>query len=153
MGLKRDLGRPFLGSESNLEADGGSDGSHVQAIRLNNAIDDLGEGGPYRTPVYSPATNLLYVTDTGPGVTGINAGLVALSVQSDCSLKVAWSDIVGSAISNSPNSTPTLANGVCMSGSTTAASPRSTPRLERRCGTAAPTALRSTRRRSSPTGS
>jgi hypothetical protein len=66
--------------------------------------------------VYDPATNMLYLVDTGPGVSGVAGGLVALAVQSDCSLKVAWSQTVGTAISNSPNSTPTLANGVVYVG-------------------------------------
>ncbi len=106
----------YVTSESNLEADNGANAANVQAIDLNLAIDDLGEGGLSGTPAYSPATNLLYVVDTGPGVSGVAGGLVALSVQPNCSLQVAWSQKVGTAISNSPNSTPTLANGVVYVG-------------------------------------
>jgi outer membrane protein assembly factor BamB len=109
-------GQLYVISASNLEADNGFDASHVQAIQLNNDIDDLGQGGLSGTPTYSSATNMVYVVDTGQGVTGIAAGLVGLSVQSDCSLKVAWSHPVGGAISNSPNSIPTLANGVLFVG-------------------------------------
>jgi outer membrane protein assembly factor BamB len=109
-------GSLYITTEPSLEGNGGSDGSHVQSLQLNITIDDLGLGGLYGTPVYSPDANLLYVTDTGPGINGIAAGLVALTVQPDCSLKVAWSQQVGSAASNSPNSTPTLANGVVYVG-------------------------------------
>jgi Fibronectin type III domain/PQQ-like domain/Viral BACON domain len=109
-------GNLYVTSESSLEANGGTDGSHVQAIALNITIDDLGLGGLYGTPDYDPATNHLFVTDTGPGINGVSAGLVALTVQADCSLKVAWSQSVGGAVSNSPNSTPTLANGVVYVG-------------------------------------
>jgi outer membrane protein assembly factor BamB len=66
--------------------------------------------------MYSATTNMVYVADTGPGVNGIAGGLVALSVQADCSLKVAWSQAVGTAVPDSPNSTPTLANGVVFVG-------------------------------------
>jgi outer membrane protein assembly factor BamB len=106
----------YVLSEANLEADGGYDSSHVQAIQLNTDIDDLGLGGLFGTPTYSPATNMLYVVDSGPGINGIAGGLIALSVQPDCSLKVAWSRTVGTANSNSPNSTATLANGVLFVG-------------------------------------
>ena len=109
-------GNLYVVSEANLEADGGHDATNVQTIQLNTDIDDLGRGGLYGTPSYSQATNMLYVVDTGPGVSGIAGGLVALSVQSDCSLKVAWSQAVGSASPNSPNSNPTLANGVVFVG-------------------------------------
>lgn len=109
-------GKLYATSESSLEANGGSDSSNVQAIQLNADIDDLGKGGVAGTPTYSSATNMLYVVDTGPGVTGIAGGLVALSVQSNCTLQVAWSQAVGTSISNSPNSTATLANGVLYVG-------------------------------------
>jgi hypothetical protein len=109
-------GSLYITSEATLEADTGYDGSHVQAIQLNNTLDDLGLGGLFGTPLYDPATNMLYVTDSGSGYTGVSAGLVALSAQSDCTLKVAWSRAVGTAISNDPISMPTLANGVIYVG-------------------------------------
>lgn len=109
-------GMLYVTSETNLESNGGADSSHVQATALNQAIDDLGEGGLYGTPAYSPSTNLLYVVDSGTGISGVAAGLVALSVQSDCSVKLAWSQPIGSSISDSPNSTPTIANGVVFVG-------------------------------------
>jgi outer membrane protein assembly factor BamB len=109
-------GNLYITTEASVEANGGSDSSHVQALQLNQPFDDLGQGGLFGTPAYSPATNMLYVVDTGPGANGIAGGLVALSIQPDCSLKVAWSQAVGSAIPNSPNSTPTLANGVVFVG-------------------------------------
>jgi outer membrane protein assembly factor BamB len=109
-------GNLYVTTETSLESDGGSDGSHVQAIQLNQSVDDLGEGGLYGTPAYSPSTNLLYVVDSGSGITGVAGGLVALSVQPDCSVKVAWSQPIGTSISDSPNSTPTIANGVVFVG-------------------------------------
>ena len=109
-------GNLYVTSEASLEADTGHDGTNVQVINLNQDIDDLGEGGISGTPVYDPATNMLYLVDTGPGAGGVAGGLVALAVQSNCSLTVAWSQTVGSAISNSPNSTLTLANGVVYVG-------------------------------------
>jgi outer membrane protein assembly factor BamB len=109
-------GKLYVTSESNLEANNGTDGSHVQAIPLNVTFDDLGEGGLFGTPLYDPTTNLVYVSDTGPGLNGVAGGLVALAVQPDCSLAVAWSQPIGSAISDSPNSMPTLANGVVYVG-------------------------------------
>jgi hypothetical protein len=109
-------GNLYVVSEANLEADNGSDGSNVQVIKLNDTYDDLGLGGLFGTPVYDPVTNMVYVSDSGSGVTGVKAGLVALSVRSNCTLQVAWSDTVGTRVSNSPNSTPTLANGVVYVG-------------------------------------
>lgn len=106
----------YVTPEARLEANTGTDGSNVQVISLNQDIDDLGLGGLSGTPVYDPTTNMLYVTDTGPGIGGVAGGLVALSVQPNCGLTVAWSQAVGSAISDSPNSTPTLANGVVYVG-------------------------------------
>jgi hypothetical protein len=109
-------GKLYATSETNLEGDGGGDGSNVQAIQLNQSLDDLGQGGLFGTPAYSPSTNLLYVVDSGSGITGVAGGLIALSVQPDCSLHVAWSQAIGGSISNSPNSTPTIANGVVYVG-------------------------------------
>jgi outer membrane protein assembly factor BamB len=109
-------GKLYVTTEPNLEGNGGADGSHVQSIQLNQPLDDLGRGGLFGTPAYSPSTNLLYVVDSGSGVTGVSGGLVALSVQPDCSVKVAWSQPIGTSISDSPNSTPTIANGVVFVG-------------------------------------
>ena len=74
-------GNLYVTTETSLEGDAGSDGSHVQTIQLNQTIDDLGEGGLDGKLAYSPATNLLYVVDSGSGLTGVAAGLLALSVQ------------------------------------------------------------------------
>ena len=109
-------GNLYVTSEANLESDTGHNGSGVQVLTLNQDIDDLGLGGISGTPVYDPATNMLYIDDTGPGADGVAGGLVALAVQPNCSLTVAWSTAVGTPISNSPNSTPTLANGVIYVG-------------------------------------
>ena len=44
----------------------------------------LEAAGSAELPAFSPATNMVYITDAGPGVPGIAAGLVALRVTSNC---------------------------------------------------------------------
>jgi len=109
-------GNLYVTAESALEANAGYDGSKVQVVAVNDTYDDLGLGGLSGSPVYDPTTNMVYVSDSGAGLTGIKAGLVALAVQPDCSLKVAWSQTVGTPVSNSPNSSPVLADGVIYMG-------------------------------------
>jgi putative pyrroloquinoline-quinone binding quinoprotein len=70
-------------------------------------------------PAYWPTGNMLYVTDGGPGINGINAGVVGLIV--NCNnppnyLQVAWSVPVAAA-NDQPPSPPTVANGVVFVGS------------------------------------
>jgi hypothetical protein len=89
-------------------------GQPLQILNLNVAADSLGSGGIGGTPVYYPATNMLYVSTAGPGVTGVAAGLVGLKVTASCTLQVAWSNQLGG--NDSPNSTPTIANGVVFVG-------------------------------------
>jgi outer membrane protein assembly factor BamB len=91
-----------------------SSGQAEQTIRLNPANDWLGNGGVGGVPAWSPNDQMLYVTDAGPGVAGIAAGVVGLKANPDCTLSVAWSQPVGA--SPSPNSTPTVANGVVYVG-------------------------------------
>jgi PQQ-like domain/Viral BACON domain len=52
----------------------------IQALALNDAYDGPGVGGLIGIPAYWPAGNMLFVTDAGPGINGINAGLVGLDV-------------------------------------------------------------------------
>jgi len=89
-------------------------GQPLQILNLNAAADSLGSGGIGGTAVYYAATNMLYVTTAGPGVTGVAAGLVAMKVTAGCTLQVAWSNPLGG--NDSPNSTPTIANGVIFVG-------------------------------------
>ena len=89
-------------------------GQPLQILNLNAASDSLGSGGIGGTPVYYPATNMLYITDAGPGVTGVAAGLVAMKVTPSCTLQVAWSNPIGG--NDTPNSTPTIANGMVFVG-------------------------------------
>lgn len=84
-------------------------GQPLQSLMLNTANDSLGAGGIGGTSAYWPAANMLFVGDTGPGVTGVNGGLVALKVQPNCTLQTSWSVALATG---APNSTPTLANGV-----------------------------------------
>jgi outer membrane protein assembly factor BamB len=86
----------------------------LQVLTLNAPNDSLGSGGVGGVPAYSPANNMLYITDAGPGVTGVSAGIVALKVTSSCRLQVAWSQPLGG--NDTPNSTPTIANGVVFVG-------------------------------------
>jgi outer membrane protein assembly factor BamB len=89
-------------------------GAPEQQIRLNPANDWLGSGGVGGTPAWWPDGRTVFVSETGPGVTGVNGGVVALSVGADCSLSVAWSKALG--VAPNPDSTPTVANGVVYVG-------------------------------------
>ena len=91
-----------------------ANGQPLQILTLNAAADSLGSGGVGGTPVYNPANNMVYIVDAGPGVTGVAAGLVAMKVTAGCTLQVAWSVQMGG--NDTPNSTPTLANGVVFVG-------------------------------------
>jgi outer membrane protein assembly factor BamB len=85
-----------------------------QTLALNPANDWLGSGGVGGVPAYWKAGRMLFVSDAGTGLPGIAAGIVGLTVQSDCTLKVAWSQPIGG--NTQPNSTPTVANGVVYVG-------------------------------------
>lgn len=63
---------------------------------------------------YSPAANMVYVGDTGTQG-AFDQGLVALSVQPDCSLALAWQASEGEATDESDNIAATIANGVVYS--------------------------------------
>ena len=89
-------------------------GQPLQILALNVANDSLGSGGVGGVPTYSAANNMLYITDAGPGVTGVSAGIVAMNVTASCTLQVAWSHPLSG--NDFPNSTPTLANGVIYVG-------------------------------------
>jgi hypothetical protein len=89
-------------------------GQPLQILSLNGPNDDIGNGAVAGVPAYYPGTNMLYVTDVGPGVTGVAAGVIALKVTSSCNLQVAWSTTLGG--SDMPNSTPTVANGIVFAG-------------------------------------
>ncbi len=103
-------GNLYLMRESDLE----SSGTPIQTLQLNDPNDSLGSGGVGGTFAYWPAGRMLFVGDTGPGVNGVAGGLVGLTIQADCTLKVAWSQQLGG--SDSPNSTPTVADGVVFIG-------------------------------------
>jgi outer membrane protein assembly factor BamB len=103
-------GNFYVMRESDLE----SNGTPIQTLELNAASDGPGTGGVNGVPAYWPAGRMLFVGDTGPGANGVSAGLVGLSIQPDCTLKVAWSQQLGGFAS--PNSTPTVANGVVFLG-------------------------------------
>jgi outer membrane protein assembly factor BamB len=89
-------------------------GAPAQVLTLNTPNDSLGSGGVGGNPAYWSAGRMLFVGDAGSGVTGVSAGLVGLSVASDCTLSVAWSLSLGGG--GLPNSTPTVANGVVFIG-------------------------------------
>ena len=95
-------------------ADLAASGQPLQDITLNIAHDSLGSGGVGGVPAYWSAGNMVFITNTGPGVTGISAGIVGMNVTSSCTLQVAWSAPLGG--NDTPNSTPTLANGVVLVG-------------------------------------
>jgi outer membrane protein assembly factor BamB len=95
-------------------ADLAASGAPLQALTLNGANDSLGNGGVGGVPAYWAAGNMVFVTDAGAGTGGVAAGAVGLTVRPDCTLAVAWSAAQGG--NGSPNSTPTVANGVVFVG-------------------------------------
>ncbi len=86
----------------------------IQILPLNATNDWLGSGGVGGVPAYWAEGRMVFVADAGPGVPGIAAGVVALTVRNDCTLQVAWSQPIGG--NTQPNSTPTIANGVVYVG-------------------------------------
>jgi hypothetical protein len=91
----------------------------LQGLALNIAYDGPGAGGLTGVPAYWPAGSMLFVTDGGPGINGISAGVVGLTV--NCAnppnyLQVAWSVSIAAA-NDQPPSSPTVANGVVFVGS------------------------------------
>ena len=89
-------------------------GQPLQILTLNVANDSLGSGGVGGVPAYSPTANMLFITDAGPGVTGVSAGIVGMNVTASCTLQVAWSHPLSG--NDFPNSTPTIANGLVYVG-------------------------------------
>jgi outer membrane protein assembly factor BamB len=85
-----------------------------QVLPLNVDHDSLGSGGVGGVPAYWAAGNMVFLTDAGPGLNGVSAGVIGLTVTPSCSLQVAWSNALGG--SDQPNSTPTVANGVVFVG-------------------------------------
>ncbi len=89
-------------------------GSPRQTIQLNAPNDSLGSGGVGGVTAWWPTNNMLFVSDAGPGYSGVSAGLVALNVAANCSVSVAWS--VPLSGNDTPNSMATVANGVVFIG-------------------------------------
>jgi hypothetical protein len=91
----------------------------LQSLALNIAFDGPGAGGLTGVPAYWPTGSMVFVTDGGPGINGINAGVVGMTV--NCTnppnyLQVAWS-VPLAAANDQPPSSPTVANGVVFVGS------------------------------------
>jgi outer membrane protein assembly factor BamB len=91
----------------------------IQILALNIPFDGPGVGGMIGIPAYWPTGNMLFVTDAGPGINGINAGVVGLTVNPapGCDLTVAWSDQLPSVGQDQPPSPPTVADGLVFVGS------------------------------------
>lgn len=83
----------------------------VQRLQVANVSDDQFVG----LPAYSPAQNMLYVSNSSDSSSGpFKHGLLAFSVQPNCTLSLAWQQTVGpNAVPSSP---PTVANGVVYYG-------------------------------------
>jgi hypothetical protein len=84
----------------------------VQQIQMTT-----GDGSFQNEPAYDPLTNMLYVSNSSdypPGSPTYLHGLVALKVQADCSLALAWQQPVGQQPDVVPP--PTVANGVVYYG-------------------------------------
>jgi len=90
----------------------------IQSLALNNAFDGPGVGGLIGVPAYWPAGNMLFITDAGPGINGINAGVVGLDVNPApaCDLRVGWSVSLPVVGPDQPPSAPTVADGVVFVG-------------------------------------
>ncbi len=91
----------------------------IQILALNIPFDGPGVGGIIGVPAYWPTGNMLFVTDAGPGINGINAGVVGLKVNPApaCDLQVAWSITLPSVADDQPPSSPTIADNVVFVGS------------------------------------
>jgi outer membrane protein assembly factor BamB len=103
-------GNLYVTATSELAASG----VPLQILQLNPANDWLGNGGVGGVPAYWEAGRMLFVSDVGPGIGTVRGGVVGLSIQADCTLRVAWSVTLGG--NTFPNSTPTVANGVVFVG-------------------------------------
>ena len=91
----------------------------LQSLALNIAYDGPGAGGLTGVPAYWPDGNMLYVTDGGPGINGISAGVVGLTLNCNSPpnyLQVAWS-VPLAAANEQPPSPPTVTDGVVFVGS------------------------------------
>lgn len=88
----------------------------VQSVALNNAFDGPGTGGLIGVPAYWPAGNMLFITDAGPGINGVRAGVVQLIVTPACTLQVGWSVSLPIVGADQPPSAPTVADGVVFVG-------------------------------------
>lgn len=83
----------------------------VQRIQIADANNDELVG----LPAYSPAQNMLYVSNSSDSSSGTyKHGMLAFKVQPNCTLSLAWQQTVGpSPVAPSP---PTVANGVVYYG-------------------------------------
>ena len=90
----------------------------IQSVALNIPFDGPGVGGLIGVPAYWPAGNMLFVTDAGPGINGVNAGVVQLTVNPApaCTLQVGWSVSLPVVGQDQPPSAPTVADGVVFVG-------------------------------------
>jgi hypothetical protein len=93
-------------------------GAPLQAIALNDPFDGPGAGGLTGIPAFWPGGNMLFVTAGGPGINGIKAGVVGLTVSPapSCTLSPTWSVSLAAAL-DQPPSPPTVANGIVFVGS------------------------------------
>ncbi len=90
---------------------GGLNGGPTQRLQIGNVGDWQFNG----IPAYSPVTNTMFIgnsSDSAPFV----EGMVALNVQPDCSLALAWQNSVSDPGPWSSVSPPTVANGVVYYG-------------------------------------
>jgi outer membrane protein assembly factor BamB len=91
----------------------------LQRLQLANV--NLATAGQFiGQPAFSPQTNMLYVSNPSDSSAGtFFHGIVALKVQSDCTLALAWQQQDGSnseSLYSLPYSAPTVANGVVYHG-------------------------------------
>jgi hypothetical protein len=91
-------------------------GTPLQALKFNVAYDPLDKGGVGGVPAYWPAGRMLFITDSGPGFSGIPGGVIGLSIAPApaCTLSVAWTQTLPQLAK--AQTSPTVAGGMVFMG-------------------------------------
>jgi len=86
----------------------------MQRIQIAGNASEPGLGRFIGLPAYSPVTGLVYVSNPGPDAPPFVQGMVALRLDPDCRLHLAWQS--GVPTGTMMVSSPTVANGVVYFG-------------------------------------
>lgn len=105
LAVQNKSGTLYLYDQDNIQS------GPLQKLQLAN-IFKAPEGQFIGIPAFSPATNFVYVSNPSDSTLGTyKHGMVALEVQNNCRLKLAWQSTMGPN-AQAPYSPPTVANGV-----------------------------------------